>query len=109
MEKYTLKVTLDAMDHANLVSYVTHVRKTNISTVIRDWIYRFAYPDNEIKESFYCQLDIDADLARYINNIVAAYNHRHGYDIGGDKFGDGVNKLLRRGIADMIAKGDRDP
>lgn len=109
MEKHILKVTLDDMDYANLVSHATHVRKTNQSTVIRDWIYRFAYPDNVVKESFYCQLDIDADLARYIDKIVADYNRRHGHDIGGDKFGDGVNKLLRRGIADMIAKGDRDP
>jgi len=109
MEKYTLRVDLDPLDYVNFNSYTTHVRKTTKSEVIRDWIYRFAYPDNVVKESFYCQLDIDADLARYIDKIVADYNRRHGHDIGGDKFGDGVNKLLRRGIADMIAKGDRDP
>ena len=107
MGLYTIK--LDDDDRKMLESYAMFVRKTPMSTVIRDWIYRFAYPDNVVKESFYCQLDIDADLARYIDKIVADYNRRHGHDIGGDKFGDGVNKLLRRGIADMIAKGDRDP
>jgi len=105
-----LAVKLDDDDHKTLESYAMFVRKTSMSKVIRDWIHRFAYPSNVInRESFLCQLEIDGDLTRAINKIIVDYNHRHGHDYGGDKFEDAVNKLLRRGIADMIAKGDRDP
>lgn len=119
MPKFT--ISLSDVDLANLKSHASFVEKTTMSGVVQNWIYRYAYPEHYRQADRYQQIvDVDAEILRAVDKITSTYNLRHGHanhrigrfpvhDFDGWKANDTYNALLRRGIADMIAKGDCDP
>lgn len=119
MSKLVLSLPDDDLVH--LRSYASFVEKTSVSGAVQNWVYRYAWPTIWKNERVQQVIDVEPEILRAVNKITVAYNLAHGYannrigrfpvhDVANAlKSSDTYNALLRRGINDMIAKGERDP